>query len=226
MSKGIVSVNSSSFGSLEEEDRLVIEGIAKRFQEFQPSAVFSNKSLPSRVLLRFYNLSTIGIEDLRRINISTHRIRAITMHLSSQTTTVELQRKQKKQPVIKRRKNQPPPVDKALVKTTVDMFLKRHSSIVREADERLLRAVLGVLLRWTWNTAAAEVNCRRVGDKYLFEVKKVQRITLKELEKLCDLGEYVQDLIVRLKEKVIRFSVLRTSSYIQDDRQKRRKTIQ
>ena len=224
MSKGIVSVNSSSFGSLEEEDRLVIESIAKRFQEFQPSAVFSNKSLPSRVLLRFYNLSTIGIEDLRRINISTHRIRAITIHLSSQTTTVELQRKQKKQPVIKRRKNQPP-VDKALVKATVDMFLKRHSSIVREADERLLRAVLGVLLRWTWNTAAAEVNCRRVGDNYLFEVKKVQRITLKELEKLCDLGEYVQDLIVRLKEKVIRFSVLRTSSYIQDDRQKRRKTI-
>jgi hypothetical protein len=223
MSKGIVSVNSSSFGSLEEEDRLVIEGIAKRFQEFQPSAVFSNKSLPSRVLLRFYNLSTIGIEDLRRINISTHRIRAITIHLSSQTTTVELQRKQKK-PVIKRRKNQPP-VDKALVKATVDMFLKRYSSIVREADERLLRAVLGVLLRWTWNTAAAEVNCRRVGDNYLFEVKKVQRITLKELEKLCDLGEYVQDLIVRLKEKVIRFSVLRTSSYIQDDRQKRRKTI-
>lgn len=226
LGKDIVPVTGQSttaFGSLEEEDRLVIESIAKRFQEFQPSAIFSNKTLPSRVLLRFYNLDKMRIEDLRRINISTHRIRNLTVQLLSQTCTVELQRrKQNKRPSIKKRQTTAM-VDKALLTTTIDMFLKKHSNIVRDSDERLLRAVLDILLRWTWNTAAAEVHCTRTGDNYKFRIDKVQRITLKELEKLCDLGEYIQQLVVSLKEKVISFSVLRTSSYIQEDRKKRRK---
>jgi len=226
LGKDIVPVtgrSTSAFGSLEEEDRLVIESIAKRFQEFQPAAIFSNKTLPSRVLLRFYNLDSMRIEDLRRVNISTHRIRNIEVQLLAQTCTVELQRRQKQRPSIKKRQAAPM-VDKALLSATINMFLKKHSSIVRDSDERLLRAVLEILLRWTWNTAAAEVRCTRTGDNYKFRVEKVQRITLKELEKLCDLGEYIQELVINLKQKVITFSVLRTSSYIQEDRKKRRKT--
>lgn len=225
--KDIVPVtgnSTSAFGSLEEEDRMVIESIAKRFQELQPSAIFSNKTLPSRVLLRFYNLSSMRIEDLRRVNISTHRIRNIEVHLRSQTCTVELKRRSKGKPSIKKREVTQM-VDKALLTATVGMFLKQHSTIVRESDERLLRAVLEILLRWTWDTAAADVVCTRNGDNYKFKVRKIRRIKLSGLEKLCDLGEYIQDLVVDLKEKVISFSVLRTSSYIQEGRNKRRKAI-
>lgn len=227
LSKAIVPItgqNQKSFGSLEEEDRKIIENIAKQFQQLYPSSCFSNKTLPSRVLLRFYHVPKLTVEELRRVNISTNRIKAIQAHLNSQTVIVELQRKREKKKIKIKPKQLRVKMNKQRIEETVDKFIQQHRSMIREADERLIRAVLEVLIRWTWHANAAEVKCESRGDNYLFSVHKVQTIFLSDLERLCDLGDYVQELQVHLKEKVIRFSVLRTSSYIADDRSKRRKT--
>ena len=228
LTKAIVPVNGQnqrSFGTLEEEDRKIIESVAKHFQQLYPSSMFSNKTLPSRVLLRFYDIPNITVEELRRVNISTNRIKAIQAHLHSKTVIVELQRRTHKKKVLKiKPKSQRVELNKKMVEETVGDYVAKHRSIIREADERLIRAVLEVLVRWTWNVNAAEVKCLREGDKYSFSVGNIQTVSLKNLERLCDLGDYIQDLQVNLKEKVIRFSVLRTSSYIADDRTKRRKT--
>ena len=228
LTKAIVPVggrNQRSLGSLEEEDRKIIESVAKHFQQLYPSSIFSNKTLPSRVLLRFYHIPQMTVEELRRVNISTNRIKGIQAHLNSETVIVELQRRTHKKKVVKiKPKSKRIEMNKQLVEETVGEFVKSHRSMIREADERLIRAVLEVLVRWTWNVNAAEVKCERDGDNYLFRIGNIQSISLLNLERLCDLGDYIQDLQVNLKEKVIRFSVLRTSSYIADDRTKRRKT--
>ena len=102
--------------------------------------------------------------------------------------------------------------------------MQLHASVVRESDQRVIEAVLECILRWTWNRAAADVECKRVGDNYEFKVKRLQSVTLKQLETLCDLGDYVRDLEVNLETKVLSFLVLRTNAYIQDSQAKRRKT--
>ena len=207
----------STISGLEIEDRQTIETIAKRIQTMHKNSIFSSKTLPSRVLLKFFNIKEVGLSSLRKINISTHRIKKISINLGSKYLAVELKREVKrssKQPVIKKRRL--PSINPDVMKKTISGFLKDNAKMVRDEDERLIRAVLECILRWTWNTVAAEVNCALVGDNYHFSVKRIQSINLSQLESLCDLGDYVQNLTVNLNEKMVQFLVLRTSSYIHD----------
>ena len=48
--------NFSAISGLEIEDRQTIETIAKRIQGMHKDSIFSSKTLPSRVLLKFLNI--------------------------------------------------------------------------------------------------------------------------------------------------------------------------
>lgn len=211
-----------TFGGLEEEDRRAIQTVATKVKTIQRTTMFSTKTLPSRVMLKFVGIPSVAIEDLRLINISNHRIKNIQVVVNQGNVIVELRRKVNR-PTIKKRV-QGLGLDKATLRATVSKFMQLHASVVRESDRRVIEAVLECILRWTWNRAAADVECKRVGDNYEFKVKRLQSVTLKQLETLCDLGEYVRDLEVNLETKVLSFLVLRTNAYIQDSQAKRRKT--
>ena len=214
----------STISGLNVEDRQTIETIAKRIQAMHKESIFSSKTLPSRVLLKFFNIERVGLSSLRNINISTHRIRKISINLKSKYLFIELKREvkqSKKHPVIRKRRQSN--INPEVMKKTISIFLKDNAGMVRDEDERLIRAVLECIIRWTWDTVAAEVTCSLVGDNYNFRVKRIQSIDLSQLESLCDLGDYVQNLTVDLNQKMVQFKVLRTSSYIHDSQVKRRK---
>jgi hypothetical protein len=214
----------SAISGLEIEDRHVIETIAKRFQEIHKKSIFSSKTLPSRVLLKFFKIDQVSLASLRKINISTHRIKKISIDLVSKNVAVELKRGEpSKQPLTIKKRFPSLAIDTELLKQTITSFLKDNAKMVREEDKRLIRAVLECILRWTWNSVAPEVNCKLVGDNYNFSIKGIQTIALSQLESLCDLGDYVQELNVNLNRKMVHFLVLRTSSYIHDSQVKRRK---
>lgn len=217
--------NFSAISGLEIEDRQTIETIAKRIQGMHKDSIFSSKTLPSRVLLKFLNIDEISLTSLRNINISTHRIKKISVNLNSKHLCVEVKRegKQSKQPVVIKKRRVATNIKSDVLKKTISAFLKNNAEMVREEDERLIRAVLECILRWTWNTVAPEVNCKLVGDNYQFKVNGIQNISLCQLESLCDLGDYVQNLNVNVNQKMVQFLVLRTSSYIHDSQVKRRK---
>ena len=63
-----------SFGGLEEEDRRAIQTVAKKVKSIHAATMFSTKTLPSRVIVKFVGIPSIGIEDLRLINISNHNL--------------------------------------------------------------------------------------------------------------------------------------------------------
>lgn len=212
----------NNFGGLEEEDRRIIETIATKVQQLHGATMFSTKALPSRIILKFVGIALVSIEDLRLVNISNHRIRDISLGFHQGTMVVELRRVLKTTPTIKKRV-ETLGLDKGTLRRTVAEFVKTHDSLIRSSDKRVIEAVLECILRWTWKKAAAEVECKRIGDNYHFSVKRLHTVRFQELETLCDLGEYVQDLSVDLKTKVLRFLVLRTSSYIQESQAKRRK---
>lgn len=219
-SRAIVPLaKNPSMALLEEEDRLVISSIANKFQQLDERTIFSSKTLPSRILLKFFHLRSVGIEDLRRINISTNRIKQIKVQLAAGLVSVELERKassRKARPNIRKRRRLEEGPNKAMIDAAVENFLTKHSTDVRDSDERVVRAALGCILRWTWNKAATEVECKRHGDRYGFCIRRLQTVGLRQMEELCDLGEYVQGLTVDLKAKVVRFFVLRTAAYIED----------
>ena len=221
--KRVVS-HFSAISGLEIEDRHVIETIAKRFQEIHKKSIFSSKTLPSRVLLKFFKIDQVSLASLRKINISTHRIKRISIDLVSKNVAVELKRGEpSKQPLTIKKRFPALAIDTELLKQTITSFLKDNAKMVRDEDKRLIRAVLECILRWTWNTVAPEVSCKLVGDNYNFSIKGIQNISLSQLEALCDLGDYVQELNVNLNQKMVHFLVLRTSSYIHDSQVKRRK---
>ena len=144
------------------------------------------------------------------------------------SVTVELKRETKKRAVsktIKRRQQPKQMINKDLLKETVSKFLVGHAKTVREEDKRLIRAVLGCIMRWTWNTTAAEVLCKAVGDNYEFSILHLEKLTLSQLETLCDLGEYVQNIRIQLQTQVVQFLVLRTNSYIQNGTQVKRRKL-
>ena len=68
-----------SFGDLEEEERRAIQIVAKKVKSIHQATMFSTKTLPSRLIIKFVGIPSIGIEELRLINISNHRIRAIQL---------------------------------------------------------------------------------------------------------------------------------------------------
>lgn len=217
----------STISRLEQEDRNIIETIAKRIQTVHPSSYFSSKTLPSRVLLKFFNIEELSVADLRKINISTHRVKDISIDMLSKGVTVELKRETGKRTAVKTIKRRQPKqmIDKDLLKETVSKFLSGHAKTVREEDKRLIRAVLECIMRWTWNTTAAEVLCKAVGDNYEFSILHLQKLTLSQLETLCDLGEYVQDIRIQLQRQMVQFLVLRTNSYIQNGTQVKRRKL-
>lgn len=211
-----------SFGDLEEEERRAIQIVAKKVKSIHQTTMFSTKTLPSRLIIKFVGIPSIGIEELRLINISNHRIRAIQLMVNQGTLLVELRRKVER-PTIKKRIEHLG-LDKATLRQTIGSFLKSHKKIVRDSDKRVIEAVLECILRWTWKKAAAEVECKREGDNYTIKVEKLQSISFRQLEGLCDLGEYVRDLSMNFNTKVLSFLVLRSNTYIQDSQAKRRKT--
>lgn len=211
-----------SFGGLEEEERRAIQIVAKKVKSIHEGTMFSTKTLPSRVIIKFVGLPFVTIEDLRLVNISNHRIRCMQLMVNQGCLIVEVRRKTQK-PVIKKRLESIG-LDKATLRNTVTKFLNSHATVVRESDRRVVHAVLECILRWTWKKAAAEVECKRDGDNYEFKVKKLQCVTFRQLETLCDLGEYVRDLSLNFNTRVLSFLVLRTNAYIQDGQAKRRKT--
>lgn len=212
-----------SFGGLEEEDRRVIQTVANKVKTIHDTTMFSTKTLPSRVILKFVGILKVKLEDLRLVNICNHRIRDIRLVVNQGSVQVELRRKISGKPVIKKRE-QSVGLDKTILRKTVGSFLASHASIVRDSDKRVIEAVLECILRWTWQKAAAEVDCRRVGDNYHFKVERLQSVSLNQLESLCDLGDYVRDLELNFETKVLSFLVLRTNAYIEDGQAKRRKT--
>ena len=212
-----------SFGGLEEEDRRVIQTVAKKVKTIHESTMFSTKTLPSRVILKFVGIPKVKVEDLRLVNICNNRIRDIRLSVNQGSVQVELRRKMTTKPTIKKRPQQAG-LDKAMLRKTVGVFLASHASVVRDSDKRVIEAVLECILRWTWQKAAAEVDCRRIGDNYHFKVERLQSVSLNQLESLCDLGDYVRDLEMNLETKVLSFLVLRSNAYIQDGQAKRRKT--
>ena len=216
------SDHMNSFCGLEEEDRRIIETIATKVQQLHGATMFSTKTLPSRIILKFVGIASVSIEDLRLVNISNHRIRDIALGLNQGTMVVELRRLLKTKPTIKKRV-ETLGLDKGTLRKTVSEFIKTHDNLIRSSDKRVIEAVLECILRWTWKKAAAEVECKRIGDNYHFTVKRLHTVRFQQLETLCDLGEYVQDLKVDLKTKVLSFLVLRASSYIQESQAKRRK---
>lgn len=211
-----------SFGGLEEEDRRVIQTVAKKVKSIHAGTMFSTKTLPSRVIVKFVGIPSVSIDDLRLINISDSRIRGIQLVVNQGNLLVELRRKRQK-PVIKKRVERLG-LDKATLQSTIKTFLKLHAKVVRESDQRVIEAVLGCILRWTWRKAAAEVECKRDGDNYEFKVSRLQSVSFVQLEGLCDLGEYVCDMSLDFNTKVLSFLVLRASTYIQSSQAKRRKT--
>lgn len=210
------------FAGLEEEDRRQIQTIVAKVQNVNADSVFSTKVLPSRILIKFLNVTPVTIEDLRIVNMSNHRIREISLNLNGSSVTVRLCRKVKK--VVIKKRLERVGLDKKVLRSTVSAFMKAHASVIRDSDERVIDAVLECILRWTWDTNAADVTCKQNGDNYQFSVERLQTVTFGQLETLCDLGDYVRDLSVDFKTKVLSFLVLRASSYIQDDQAKRRKT--
>ena len=226
LSSAIVPVapeKMQSFGGLEEEDRRVIQNVAKKVKSMHETTMFSTKALPSRILLKFVGILKVTVQDLRLINICNNRIRDVRLVVNQGTVHVELRRQRHGKPVIKKHRQNVGP-DKATLRKTVDSYLRSNASTVRDSDKRVIEAVLECILRWTWQKAAAEVDCRRVGDNYYFKVERLQSVSLNQLESLCDLGDYVRDLEMNFETKVLSFFVLRTNAYIQDGQAKRRKT--
>ena len=212
-----------TFGGLEEEDRRTIQIVAKKVKAIHEGTMFSTKTLPSRIILKFVGIPKVTVEDLRLVNISNHRIKDIRLFSNQASLQVEIRRKLTSRPTIKKR-SQTLGLDKATLRKTVSVFLKSHQSIVRDSDKRVIEAVLECILRWTWQKAAADVECKRIGDNYHFKVERLQSVSLRQMESLCDLGEYVRELQMNLETKVLSFLVLRTNAYIQDSQTKRRKT--
>ena len=211
-----------TFGGLEEEDRRAIQTVAKKVKSIHEATMFSTKTLPSRVIVKFVGIPHISIEDLRLINISNHRIRGIQLMVNQGRLLVELRRKTQK-PTIKKRIERLG-LDKTTLRNTVRHFLDAHAKVVRESDRRVIEAVLECILRWTWRKAAAEVECKREGDNYEFRIEKLQVVSFGQLETLCDLGDYVRNLSLNFDTKVLSFLVLRTNTYIDNSQAKRRKT--
>jgi hypothetical protein len=208
--------------ALDNEDRAVITTVANKLQEKHKDVIFSTKVLPSRTLVNFYNLNALSIEELRRINICNHRIKKLEIHFSSATLNLTLWKKEKP-PRAKERKNVGTNETKNM-KRAVTSFVEKQASTIRESDERVIRAVLRVLLRWTWGSAASNVVCHQDGDRYSFTAKNLRTVSFKQLQELVELGDYVQGVRVNIKEKCAAFYVERTTSYIQENRAKRRRT--
>ena len=208
--------------ALDNEDRAVITTVASKLQETHKDVIFSTKVLPSRTLVYFYNLNELTVEELKRINICNHRIKKLEVHFSSATLNLNLWKKEKPQQVKER--NALGGDETKQMKKAVTAFVKKHASTIRESDERVIRAVLHVLLRWTWGSAASNVVCHQDGDRYSFTAKNLQRVSFKQLQELVELGDYVKGVRVNIKEKCAAFFVERTTSYIQENRAKRRRT--
>ena len=208
--------------ALDNEDRAVITTVANKLQEKHKDVIFSTKVLPSRTLVYFYNLNVLSVEELKRINICNHRIKKLEVHFSSATLNLNLWKKEKP-PRVKERSALGADETKEM-KKAVTGFVKKHGSSVRESDERVIRAVLHVLLRWTWNSAASNVVCHQDGDRYSFKATNLRTVSFQQLQELVELGDYVQNVRVNIKEKCAAFFVERTTSYIQENRAKRRRT--
>ena len=208
--------------ALDKEDRAVISTVANKLQDNHKDVIFSTKVLPSRTLVSFYNLNEMSVEELRRINICNHRIKKLEVQFSSATLNLTLWKKEKP-PRVRERSALGADETKEMKKAVAE-FVKKHGSSIRESDERVIRAVLHVLLRWTWGSAASDVVCHQDGDRYSFKAKKLRSVSYRQLQQLVELGDYVQKVRVNLKEKCAAFFVERTTSYIQESRAKRRRT--